>query len=177
MPLGIEDRDADVWEALLVIADAAGGEWPERARKAAMALVAEAKATTPSLGIRLLADLRIVFGDRRAMSTEEIIKALCAIEEAPWSDLRGKALNDIGLANRLRPYGIKSDRVDLDNGQRLRGYLRPGWQTHGNGTCLSPAIPSYLSNLTMPQQTGRLGRIGRIYQRRTYEHEKIRLCS
>ena len=32
MPDGIEDRNADVWEPLLAIADLAGGEWPERAR-------------------------------------------------------------------------------------------------------------------------------------------------
>ena len=30
MPAGIADRDADVWEPLLAIADAAGGDWPER---------------------------------------------------------------------------------------------------------------------------------------------------
>ena len=28
MPEGIEDRNADVWEALLAVADAAGGDWP-----------------------------------------------------------------------------------------------------------------------------------------------------
>ena len=31
MPPGIEDRNADVWEALLAFADAAGGDWPRRA--------------------------------------------------------------------------------------------------------------------------------------------------
>jgi len=34
MPSGIEDRTADVWEPLLAVADLAGGEWPELARKA-----------------------------------------------------------------------------------------------------------------------------------------------
>ena len=32
MPNGIRDRDADVWEALLAVADVAGRNWPERAR-------------------------------------------------------------------------------------------------------------------------------------------------
>ena len=31
MPAGVEDRDADVWEALLAVADEAGGHWPETA--------------------------------------------------------------------------------------------------------------------------------------------------
>ncbi|HET9256859.1 MAG TPA: DUF3631 domain-containing protein [Pseudonocardiaceae bacterium] len=34
MPPGITDRPADVWEPLLAIADAAGGSWPDRARRA-----------------------------------------------------------------------------------------------------------------------------------------------
>jgi Protein of unknown function (DUF3631) len=38
MPPGIEDRNADVWEPLLAIADAIGGDWPERARVAAVSL-------------------------------------------------------------------------------------------------------------------------------------------
>lgn len=39
MPAGITDRAADAWEPLLAVADAAGGEWPERARQAAVVLV------------------------------------------------------------------------------------------------------------------------------------------
>ncbi len=34
MPEGITDRNADVWEALLAIADAAGGGWPQHLRPA-----------------------------------------------------------------------------------------------------------------------------------------------
>ncbi len=56
MPADVVDRDADVWEPLLAVADAAGGDWPQRARQAAAALVAQAKQSTPSLGVRLLAD-------------------------------------------------------------------------------------------------------------------------
>src|SRR3954454_5657301 len=108
MPEGIKDGDADVWEPLLAIADAAGGDWPERARAAAVALVALAKESTPSLGIKLLADIRQVFGDAEAMATESVLKALHAIDESPWADIKGKPLNDRGLAVRLRPYGVRS---------------------------------------------------------------------
>ena len=58
LPLGVEDRDADVWEPLLAVADAAGGDWPERARVAAVTLVTLLREANPSLGIRLLGDLR-----------------------------------------------------------------------------------------------------------------------
>lgn len=123
MPAGVEDRDADVWEALLSVADAAGGKWPARARVAAVALVAAARESSPSLGVRLLADLREVFGDRPAMFTESILEALIAMEEAPWADLRGKPVNARRLASYLRSYGIESRSVRIGETVR-RGYAR-----------------------------------------------------
>jgi hypothetical protein len=123
MPEGIEDRNADVWEALLAVADLAGGEWPQRARVAAVAHVADSKAATPSLGVRLLADLRTTFGDRDAMGTEEILTQLKKIDEAPWGDLRGKELDARGLAARLRKYEIT--RADVRVGDwHGKGYKR-----------------------------------------------------
>jgi Protein of unknown function (DUF3631) len=124
MPAGVADRDADVWEPLLAVADAAGGEWPERARAAAVALVAQAKESTPSLGVRLLADVRTVFKDRDTMSTETILTALLDLEEAPWVEIvAGKPLNARGLARRLGSYGIKSKTVRVGD-KTPRGYAR-----------------------------------------------------
>src|SRR5215203_1558926 len=57
MPAGVEDRKADVWEALLAVADLAGGDWTKRARDAAVALVADSMAGVPTMGVRLLSDL------------------------------------------------------------------------------------------------------------------------
>lgn len=133
MPEGVVDRDADVWEALLALADAAGGEWPRRARAAAVALVAESKKSTPSLGIRLLSDMRQIFRGREYMGTDEIIKELCALDEAPWADLRGKPIDARGLAVRLHQYGIKSKNVRTD-GKVVKGYAREdlwdAWQRY-----------------------------------------------
>lgn len=113
MPAGIEDRNADVWEALLAVADAAGGSWPERARVAAVAHVADAKAGTPSLGILLLSDLKKIFGNRESMSTASILEALNALEESPWSDIRGKQLDARHLSNYLKSYGVTSKGVRI----------------------------------------------------------------
>ncbi|MDP3940448.1 MAG: DUF3631 domain-containing protein [Deltaproteobacteria bacterium] len=137
MPEGIEDRDADVWEALLAVADAAGGTWPDRARVAAVALVALSKESTPSLGIRLLADLRTAFGDADALATETLLKRLCGTEpyagdngsglfldEAPWGEIQGgKPLNARGLAGRLRQYGIRSRNIRVGD-RTPKGYRR-----------------------------------------------------
>lgn len=123
MPDGIEDRNADVWEALLAIADAAGEDWPTIARVAAVALVADAKAATPSLGVRLLSDLRTIFGDRDALSTEALIDELVRLEESPWADIRGKPIDSRRLANYLKPYGITSTTIRV-GGTTPKGYTR-----------------------------------------------------
>lgn len=133
MPESVTDRNADIWESLIAIAEIAGGDWPGRARQAAVALVADAKGTTPSLGIRLLADLRQVFGVAEHLSTESIIKALCALDEAPWGDIRGKPIDARGISNRLGVYGIKSKNVR--DGERVpKGYARvdlwDAWQRY-----------------------------------------------
>jgi hypothetical protein len=123
MPVGIDDRDADVWEPLLAVADAVGGDWPRRARVAAVALVALSRESTPSLGIRLLADLRTVFNGDDSRSTESLLKALHNLDESPWSDMKGKPLDDRGLASRLRKYGVhpKVLRIGMST---PRGYVR-----------------------------------------------------
>jgi Protein of unknown function (DUF3631) len=82
MPAGIEDRNADVWEALIAVADLAGGDWPQRGRVASVSLVLDARDTKTSLGVTLLADLRLVFGDHDVMATETILGKLHVFEDS-----------------------------------------------------------------------------------------------
>jgi len=121
MPEGIEDRNADMWEPLLAIAEAAGEHWPKRASVAAVSLVTDAKEAEPSLGIRLLADCKTISGGANTTFTSALLKALHELPEAPWNDLKGKPFNDRGLALRLRQYGIKSKQVRIGD-ITLKGY-------------------------------------------------------
>ena len=123
MPNGIEDRNADVWEALLSIADAAGGNWPKQARVAAVALVALLRRGEGSLGIRLLTDIKAAFGERDSMRTKELLDALINMDESVWADMRGKPLTDRGLAVKLRAYDIGSDDIRIGDWHG-KGYLR-----------------------------------------------------
>jgi hypothetical protein len=125
MPVGIADRDADVWEPMFLIADAAGDHWPDTARVAAVAHVTaqSREGATASWGLRLLSDLRQVIGNSDSMFTAAVLDALAKIEESPWSDIKGKALTDRGLAERLRPYGIKSKNIRIGTVVN-RGYSR-----------------------------------------------------
>jgi hypothetical protein len=150
MPDGVSDRPADVWEPLLAIADSAGGHWPETARAACIELVKVVESREASLGIKLLADLRTVFGITLLISTETILSALCAIEESPWSDLRGKAIDPRGLARRLKQYGISSTKVRIGE-TTLQGYRREdlsdAWSRY------LPPTPGEVEQVEHPEQS------------------------
>lgn len=135
MPSGLTDRAADAWEPLFAIADAAGGHWPERARVAAVALLAAKAEKEPSLGVRLLADIREIFEreDKDALPTALLLERLNALEEAPWRNLRGKELDAYSLARRLAAYSIKSKNIRTAVGV-TKGYAREdfyeAWQRY-----------------------------------------------
>ncbi len=170
MPDGVEDRPADVWEPLLAIAEAAGNTWTKRAREAAVALVSASTEDAHSLGIRLLGDLRTLFGNRNRMFTSTLIEALTSPntgldDDAPWADLYGgKSVNARKIAELLKPYGIKSRKVNIDD-TRLQGYRREDlwdtWQRYlppqgpENAEPMEPAEPNrtvepYSANSKVP---------------------------
>jgi hypothetical protein len=123
MPEGVIDRDADVWESLLAVADAAGGDWPQRARYAAVTLVTASKAGAPSIGVRLLEDLRTIYGDQPAMFTKDILDALHELDDAPWGDYRGKPIDARWLSRHLGRYGVERQSVRIGD-HTGKGYRR-----------------------------------------------------
>jgi hypothetical protein len=132
LPAAIEDRAADLWEPLVSIADMAGGDWPARARAAAVALVAAGKEQDATLGVQLLSDIKSVFVEEE-MTSKALVAALVALEESPWGDLRGKPLDERGLARRLKPYDIKPQTIRMGTATP-RGYYRADfldmWRRH-----------------------------------------------
>jgi hypothetical protein len=140
MPPGVTDRPADVWEPLLAIADAAGGDWPGRARDACTWLVKDNADRGISLGIRLLADLRDLFGGTRALATEDVLCRLHALDTGPWAELKGQPLDARGLARLLDPYEIAPVKVKTD-GRAVQGYraehLADAWTRY-----LPPPVPT-----------------------------------
>jgi hypothetical protein len=123
LPEQITDRNADLWEPLIAIADAVGGSWPSRARVTAVTLVAEARDVEPSLGIRLLADLRGIFTDIDELPSKAVLQGLHSLAESPWMEIKGKMLDERGLAYRLRQFGIRSKTV-RSGGTTIKGYAR-----------------------------------------------------
>jgi putative DNA primase/helicase len=124
-PKGLHDRAANNWEPLFAIADEAGGEWPERARKIAVTFSARDE-DGGSVGELLLADIRETFDemksgavklahgvDARIAETDRIrsidlARILADKEGRPWAEwgARRQGLNAHGLARLLRPFNI-----------------------------------------------------------------------
>lgn len=125
MPPGVTDRPADVWEPLLAIAEAAGGDWPKRARAACAAIVAATAERAVSLGVRLLLDIRRIYDQAGTdrIATADLLDKLHDLDDAPWSELRGKPITDRSVARLLKAYDIGPRLLRVD-GVTLRGYER-----------------------------------------------------
>jgi len=127
----LNDRANDLWEPLLALADRAGGEWPEHARKAALALSGEGAAGEDSQGVELLGDVRKVFnaGQVVDMPTKVLITALCADEERPWATYsKGEPITDRQLAKLLKPFKIVSTTVHPPDAPHAKGYRRSDFE-------------------------------------------------
>ncbi|QKZ20392.1 DUF3631 domain-containing protein [Streptomyces chartreusis] len=129
LPDGVTDRPADVWEPLIAIADAAGGDWPERAREACVALVTASKANDKgSIGIRLLTDLRdhVMVGIDR-LPTVAILDRLNALDDAPWADLHGKPLDNRRLGRMLAEYMTADNEPIASRNIKAAGSVLKGY--------------------------------------------------
>jgi type II secretory pathway pseudopilin PulG len=159
----VEDRDADVWEALIAIADlasldeagnpsapsavsgAASKPWAEMAREACIKLVELARGRVADPTIRLLADVQLVFGEAENMLTKALLDALYRLPNAGWDV---NTLNSRTLARILRTYGAepKDIRVDGDTARRwqIKGGVGKGYKRED----LESAFARYLDEIT-----------------------------
>jgi len=123
-PEALNDRAADNWRPLLAIADAVGGEWPERARSAARQL-SGAVEDRESIRVQLLIDIKEALGDSERIFTDDLLTALHRNEERPWGEWGRscKPMSAIQLSRQLRYFEIKPHQVKID-GTNKRGFRR-----------------------------------------------------
>jgi hypothetical protein len=123
LPEALHDRAQDCWRPLIAIADLAGGEWPAKAREAAVSLSGDGD--RESMPVHLLKDIRSVFSDagRDKISTKELIHLLTSEVEGPWATSEyGRPLGPHQLARRLRSFGISSKSMRTTLGKTPKGY-------------------------------------------------------
>jgi putative DNA primase/helicase len=116
VPEVLHDRAQDNWRFLLAIAEAAGGEWPDLARRAATFLSASVLESDSSSSMQLLVDLRDL-AERAAedqIASKEIVDQLSRLDGRPWSDWRhGRSLSTNQLAKLLSPFGVRPRTIRL----------------------------------------------------------------
>lgn len=130
IPDALGDRQADICEPLLAIADMAGGKWPE-ALRGALALLLGSDAEDESVGVKLLAAFRSIFRaeDTDRIASDHALTALMEIDDAPWAAWwAGDIAHDnkrgpmVKLAKLLKPFGVMPATVRLPDGSTPKGY-------------------------------------------------------
>jgi hypothetical protein len=121
MPDELNDRQQDICEPLLAIADEAGGDWLKMARDALIFLYGKADKER-DLHTRLLADIKRIFDStgEDSLFTQDLLSKLIDIStDTPWAEwfeelLKREKVQSAGtkLARRLKRYGIKPGTID-----------------------------------------------------------------
>jgi hypothetical protein len=111
LPAELENRPADNWRFLVAIADAAGGDWPKRARAAAKDL-SDLAGKNDDASIELLADIKRVFDEQRVewLGPERLVELLTLLPETPWMEWRNgeRPITSRGVAFMLKDFEIRS---------------------------------------------------------------------
>ena len=161
-------RIADVWRPLFAIADAAGGEWPARARQAATNLPAltATVADGETLGVQLLEDIYQVFKDKGNLdeiSTADLDRGLNEMSERPWPTLNnGKPMTAQKRGRLLSPYGIRTETLRF-SGHPAKGYRRTAFRKAWDAYLSQKAIsePLHRCNPHSPTDSGNAERLHR----------------
>src|SRR5262249_6250992 len=108
LPDTLNDREADLWEPLFVLADIAGGRWPDLARQAALALSDSLSETNPITSLFLDMLVCFVKAPQGRVFTRDLVAFLNTdLVNQPWAVLnKGKPITDLWLSQQLRRYGI-----------------------------------------------------------------------
>jgi hypothetical protein len=125
LPEALSARQEDCWEPLMAIADLVGGDWPQRARRAAITL--SARQEDQSRGVQLLDNIRYIFGehgDPERLVTSTLLAALNEREDWLWGVIdHGRPLTSHRLAAMMKPFGIGPGQK-REGELRTRGYHR-----------------------------------------------------
>jgi hypothetical protein len=115
---GLNDRAADTFDPLYVIARLAGVQWVSKLHAAALGLSpAGSKSSAAELLLEIYAML-VVTGRKKIFtrSLAEILREESAV-------LKDSAINELKISDLLRPYGIKPSLIRMGK-QVARGYTR-----------------------------------------------------
>jgi hypothetical protein len=130
IPEELGDRGQEVWMPLFAIAHVAGGDWPERVRRACLEMQTGLAVGDDNVAVQLLADIRLIFNeeDRDRLGSDELCKRLRALEDRDWATWGSRrqepGLHPRDLSKQLRRFNVKPGTVRLIDGRTAKGYKR-----------------------------------------------------
>ena len=123
LPKGMSDRAVQIWEPLVIVADLAGGDWPEAARQAALGLSVSAQENSPIGSLLFSIWFILARSAETRVFSRTLVQVLNSLADRPWGTMRnGKGITEPWLAEQLRPYDIRPRTVRIGR-QVLKGYL------------------------------------------------------
>ena len=151
---GLNDRAADTFDPLYVIARLAGEEWEQKLHAAALAICPGAQAK--SIAAELLLDMHTIFylmGEEK-MFTRRLV-ALLQDEQFTMGSkvLKDSAIDEYKIAQLLRPYGIRSTTFRIGK-EVNKGYVSED---------LSEALARYVPKADVDARMQEIGRQGKLW--------------
>jgi hypothetical protein len=140
LPDALTDRQQDGAEPLLAIADAVGGDWPQRALEALLEICGKQAADDQSNAVLLLSDIRDIFkaGDLDKIFTKDLVDKLVQIETSPWAEWKtGKPISPTSLSRLLKGFEIAPGSV------RVGGNTAKGYDREAFADAFERYLPSY----------------------------------
>lgn len=140
----LSDRQNDIAEPLLAIAQLAGYGWLQRLTGALQSVFKAAGAEDTSIGTALLADIHSVFDEGTAehIPSKALADRLCEIEGRPWAEWsHGKGLTANNLARQLKRFGVNPQTIRVGT-ETAKGYRRADFEDVWARYCPSPSIPT-----------------------------------
>ena len=160
---GVNDRRRQVTKPLLAIADAAGANWPDRVRQAAVEVFTGKASEDQSIGVQLLADIKAVFDSNAVdkISPEDLVTALVQFEERPWAEFGkgGKPITKATLGKLLsKKYEISPKTVRIGD-RTPRGYELAWFED-----AFSRYLPSQVQHVQQSSIDAGLSHFSKVHQ-------------
>jgi hypothetical protein len=123
---GLSDRQSDMADPLLCIAQLADDEWLQQLTKSLMTIFKVNNSEDQSIGTSLLTDIRSIFDEAQTdiLDSESLAEGLCEIQESPWASLaNGRKMTPHLLSRMLRRFRVMPSKFRLGS-STYRGYRR-----------------------------------------------------
>jgi len=113
------DRAADNWTPLFIIAALAGEGWFEQCNRAYGLLNTKEERAVSAV---LLSDIQAILKNTSKLSSADLVSELCKDNDKLWCEYKnGRPITQNVLANILKPYGIRPKGMRIGSSS-LRGY-------------------------------------------------------